>query len=56
MILQKQKVGNYKNKTYYKYSILVPNNLIEKLGWFEGQKLKADSVLDKGLIIIPCKT
>lgn len=53
MKLQKQKVGKYKNRTYYKYSILVPKDYIEKLGWIEGQELKADSVMDKGLFLCP---
>ena len=53
MILQKQKVSKYKDKTYYKYIILVPKPLIEKLGWIEGQKLKVDSIVDKGLVLFP---
>ena len=53
MKLQKQKVGKYKSNTYYKYSILVPKNIVEKLGWAEGQELKADSVMDKGLFLCP---
>lgn len=53
MKLQKHLTGKYKNKTYYKYSILVPKNIIERLGWIEGQELKADSVLNNGLIVCP---
>ncbi len=53
MKLQKQKVSKYKNKTYYKYSILIPNDIIEKLGWAEGQELKADAVMEKGLFLYP---
>ena len=53
MKLQIQKVGKYKGKIYYKYIILVPKALIEKLGWIEGQKLKASPVVDTGLILLP---
>lgn len=51
MNLQRQEVSKYKNKTYYKYSILVPKNIIEKLGWVKGQKLEATPIINNGLFI-----
>lgn len=53
MKLQKQLSGKNKNKTYYKYCILVPKDFIRKLNWVENQELKADQVLGKGLILYP---
>ncbi len=53
MKLQKQKVSIYKNKIYYKYAILVPNKLINSLGWDEVKELKVDSVIGKGLFLFP---
>ena len=51
--LQKQNVRKYKDETYYKYVILVPKNIIDKVGWVENQKLKVDSVINKGLFLFP---
>ena len=53
--LQKQKVGERKNKIYYKYVILVPNSFIEGLGWVDNQELKIDSVFNKGLLLFPIR-
>lgn len=53
--LQKQKVGEHKNKIYYKYVILVPNSFIEGLGWVDNQELKIDSVFNKGLLLFPIR-
>jgi len=52
MKLQKQKVSEYKEKTYYKYTILVPKKSIEGLGWIEGQKLKSIPVENIGLFLV----
>jgi len=41
MKLQKQVAYKYKDKTHYKYVIIVPQNLINNLGWQEGQELES---------------
>ena len=40
MQLQKQKAREYKGKTIYKYTIVVPPQDIKQLGWEEGKKLE----------------
>ena len=39
MKLQKQIAYKYKDKTHYKYVIILPENTISELGWNEGQEL-----------------
>ena len=50
MRLIPQKSRDYKDKAYYKYLIVVPSKLIQKLGWKGGEELEAE-VKDKKLII-----
>ena len=50
MRLIKQKGSEYEGKEYFKYILVVPNKLIEKLGWKGGEDLEAD-VKDKKLIV-----
>jgi len=53
MKLQKQLADKYKDKTYYKYTILVPNKLVKGLGWKAGQELKGTPVNEIGLLLHP---
>ena len=50
MRLIKQSGRKYEDKEYFKYILVVPNKLIEKLGWKGGEELEAE-VKDKKLII-----
>ncbi len=50
MRLLKQKSREYKGKEYEKYWVIIPNKVIKKLGWKEGQDLEAE-VKNKKLII-----
>ncbi|MFH1591108.1 MAG: AbrB/MazE/SpoVT family DNA-binding domain-containing protein [archaeon] len=50
MKLQSQKHSEYKGKAYQKHWIVIPNKLIEKLGWKTGQELEAE-IHDEKLII-----
>ena len=43
MKLQKQLSKKYGNKKYYRYSIAIPNELIEKSELKEGDELDADA-------------
>jgi AbrB family looped-hinge helix DNA binding protein len=48
MRLQKQVAYKYKDKTHHKYVIVIPKNIINELGWNEGQELTInvnDSIL-----------
>jgi len=40
MKLQKQVAYKYKDKTHYKYVLVIPGNAISDLGWREGYELK----------------
>jgi bifunctional DNA-binding transcriptional regulator/antitoxin component of YhaV-PrlF toxin-antitoxin module len=40
MKLQKQVAYKYKDVPHYRYVIVVPNKIIEGLGWKEGEDLK----------------
>ena len=40
MLIQKQKVGKYKDKQYFQYGLNLPADIIETLGWKAGQKVK----------------
>lgn len=42
MRLLSQKHSEYKGKEYKKFWIIIPQKIIEKLGWKEGQDLEAD--------------
>ena len=50
MKLIKQHGRKYKESNYYKFIVVIPNKIIEKLGWKGGEELNAD--LKKGKIII----
>jgi len=39
MKLQRQKAYKYKDKTYYKYVLIIPEKTISELGWEDGQEL-----------------
>lgn len=41
MKLQRQVAYKYKDKTHYKYVIIIPQNLITDLGWQEGLELES---------------
>ena len=40
MKLQKQVAYKYKDKTHYKYVLIIPQKIITELGWIDGQELK----------------
>ena len=40
----------YKDKEYQKFWIIVPNRMVEKLGWKKGEKLEAEIKGDKLVI------
>lgn len=42
MKLIQQENSEYKGKKYYKSWIVIPQKIIEKLGWKKGDKLEAD--------------
>ena len=42
MKLQRIKHSRYKGTEYYKFVVNIPNELVEKLGWEEGQELSAE--------------
>ena len=50
MKLQKQKAYRYKNTDHFKYTIVVPENLIAQLQWREGSDLKAQAKGNKLII------
>lgn len=50
MRLLGQKSREYKGKAYRKYWVVIPNKLIEKLGWKEGEDLEAE--IKKGKLIL----
>ena len=50
MRLIKQHGRKYNETDYYKYIVVIPNKLIEKLGWKGGEDLEADVKGDKLVI------
>ena len=50
MKLLSQKHSEYKGKQYKKFWIIIPNKIIEKLGWKEGSELNADLKNEKLVI------
>lgn len=50
MKLQKQVAYKYKDKTHYKYVLIIPQEIISELGWEAGQELNA-KVNDSTLIV-----
>jgi bifunctional DNA-binding transcriptional regulator/antitoxin component of YhaV-PrlF toxin-antitoxin module len=53
MKLQKQIAYKYKDKTHHKYVLIIPENLVNELGWKEGQELAI--TVDKNRLIIDLK-
>ena len=50
MKLMRQKSREYNGKEYYKYSVIIPSRIVEKLGWKTGQKLKAEA--ERGKLVV----
>lgn len=51
MIIQKHKAREYKGKPIYKYTIVVPPQDIEQLGWNKGTELKGTVIKNKGYFL-----
>lgn len=51
MKLQKHKAREYKGKSIYKWTIVIPPKDIETLGWKEGIELKGTIIKEKGYFI-----
>ena len=47
MKLQKQVSDKRGNKTYYKYVVVIPNDIVEKANLKEGNELKAEASKNK---------
>lgn len=52
MKLQKQKTREVKGKEYHRWTVVIPPDEIEKLGWKEGEELQPKAQ-GKKLIIEP---
>ena len=50
MKLQKQVAYKYKDKTHYKFVLIIPQDVIAELGWSAGQEL--DMKVDGSKLII----
>ena len=50
MRLIKQKGRDYGTKEYFKFLVIIPNKLIQRLGWKGGEDLEVD-VKDNKLLI-----
>lgn len=50
MKLQRQKTHKVGDKQYYKYAIIVPENLVKTLDWREGDELDV-GVKEKRLVV-----
>jgi len=50
MRLLSQKSREYKDKSYYKFWVVIPNKIIDKLGWKRGDELETEVKGDKLLI------
>ncbi len=50
MKLIKQKGRNYKDKEYFKYIVVIPNKILEKLNWKGGENLDVKVKRDKLII------
>ncbi len=50
MRLLSQKHSEYKGKEYKKFWVIIPQKIVEKLGWKEGQDLEAEVKKDKLII------
>lgn len=54
MKLQKQSAYKYKDKTHYKYVVVIPQDVINDLGWEAGQELEIE--VDGSRLIIEEKS
>ena len=45
-----QKHSEYHGKAYHKFWVVIPNKIIEKLGWKAGEELEAEIKKDKLII------
>ncbi len=52
MRLQKLRHSRYKGTEYYKFVVNIPNEVIEKLGWVEGEEISPE-VKGRTLILKP---
>lgn len=43
MKIEKVKSREYKDKTYHKYRLIIPKEILEKSGFKEGDELKAEA-------------
>ena len=50
MRLISQKHAQYEGKDYHKFWVVIPNKIIEKLGWKAGEELEAEVKKDKLII------
>ena len=50
MRLIKQHGREYQGKDYFKFIVVIPNKIIEKLGWRGGEDLEAEVKGDKLII------
>ena len=50
MRLLSQKSREYKKTEYHKFWVVIPNKLVEKLGWKQGEELEAEVKKDKLVI------
>ena len=50
MKLQKQIAYKYKDKTRYKYVIIIPNETVQELGWKAGEELE-NNINGKKLVL-----
>jgi hypothetical protein len=55
MRLQKLKHSKYKGTEYYKFVVNIPNDIIEKLGWVEGEEVSPE-VRGRTLTLRPLRT
>ena len=51
--LQKQKAYTYKNKPHFKHVIVIPEDIVIKLGWNAGQNLELD--IENNRLIVKTK-
>lgn len=50
MRLLSQKSREYQGKEYKKFWVVIPNKLVKKLGWKQGEELEAEVKGDKLII------
>jgi hypothetical protein len=50
MRLQKQKTREVKGKEYFRWTVVIPPDEVEKLGWEEGSELEPETRKDSLII------